>query len=87
MCLVAQRGGHGERTNCLARTNTDVDDALCHKYIVHGDNAYLIDAPRLELIVLLDVSWYLRAARGREGSRHANLCLYVFVYMCAYVFM
>ena len=71
----------------MTRTNTEVEDALCHEYIVHGDDAYLIDAPRLELIVLFDVSRYLRAARGSESPRHADLCLYIFVYMCAYVFM
>ena len=79
MGLVTQRGGHGERTNCLA--HTDVDDALCHECIIHGDDVYLVDALRLELIVLLDVSWHLQAARGREGPRHADLCLYVFVRM------
>lgn len=71
----------GERTNCLARTNTDVDDVLCHECIVHGDDVYLVDALRLEFIVLLDVSWHLQAARGRESPRHADLCLYVFVRM------
>ena len=46
---------------------------LCHEHVVHGDNIDLVDALRLKLVVLFDVSWCLRMTRGREGSRHANL--------------
>jgi len=47
--------------------------ALCHECIVHGEDVDLVDALCLELVVLLDISRRLRAARGREGPRHANL--------------
>jgi hypothetical protein len=47
--------------------------ALCHECIVHGEDVDLVDALCLELVVLVDISRCLRAARGREGPRHANL--------------
>jgi uncharacterized protein (UPF0179 family) len=59
--------------------------ALCYECVIHANDVYLIDTLRLELVVLLDVSRYLRAARGREGARQADLCLYVFVYICAFI--
>ena len=46
---------------------------LCHEHVVHADDVDLVNALRLELVVLFDVSWCLRMTRGREGSRHANL--------------
>ena len=46
---------------------------LCHEHVVHGDDVDLVNALRLEFVVLFDVSWCLRMTRGREGSRHANL--------------
>ena len=46
---------------------------LCHEHVIHGDDVDLVNALRLEFVVLFDVSWCLRMTRGREGSRHANL--------------
>ncbi len=46
---------------------------LYHIYVVHADDIDLIDAFRLELVVLFNVFWRLRMTRGRKGSRHANL--------------
>ena len=62
-CVVAQGTGaeRGQR------------HALCHECIVNGEDVDLVDALCLELVVLLDISRRLRAARGREGPRHANL--------------
>ena len=46
---------------------------LCHEYVIHADDVDLVDALRLELVILLDVSRRLRMARRREGPRHADL--------------
>jgi len=62
-----------------ARAQTRTENVLCHECIIHGDDVDLVDALRLELVVLLDVSGRLRAARGRERPRHANL-LFVGIY-------
>ena len=49
------------------------DNILCHEHVVHAEDVDLVNAPRLELVVLFDVSRCLRMTRGREGSRHTNL--------------
>lgn len=49
---------------------------LCHEYVIHADDVDLVDALRLELVILLDVSRRLRMARRREGPRHADLQRY-----------
>ena len=46
---------------------------LCHEYVIHADDEDLVDALRLELVILLDVSRRLRVACRRESPRHANL--------------
>jgi hypothetical protein len=53
---------------------------LCHEHVVHGDDVDLVNALRLEFVVLFDVSWCLRMTRGREGSRHANLSRWLRIY-------
>jgi hypothetical protein len=72
--LVAQRD------ELCARAKTRTGNVLCHECVIDGDDVDLVDALRLELVVLLDVTRSLRAARGRERSRHANL-LFVGIYM------
>ena len=46
---------------------------LCHEYVIHANDEDLVDALRLELVILLDVSRRLRVACRRESPRHANL--------------
>lgn len=46
---------------------------LCHEYVIHAKDVNLVDALRLELVVLFDVPRCLRMARGGESSRHADL--------------
>lgn len=67
-------------TSCARAQKIRTEYALCHECVVHGDDVDLVDALRLELVVLLNVTGSLRAARGRERSRHANL-LFVGIYM------
>jgi hypothetical protein len=49
------------------------EGVLCHEYVIHADDEDLVDALRLELFILLDVSRRLRVARRCESSRDANL--------------
>lgn len=47
--------------------------ALHDKDIVYRDHVDIVDTLRLELIIPLDVSWNLAAARPRERSWHPDL--------------
>lgn len=69
--------------DCAGEQRYGQRNALCHEYVVYGDDVDLVDALRLELVILLDVSGRLRAARGRECPRHANL-LFAFVDVSAF---
>ena len=68
-----------QRDELCPRVQTRTENALCHECVVHGDDVDLVDALRLEFVVLLDVSGRLGAACGRERPRHANL---LFVGIC-----
>ena len=51
----------------------NIRHALRHVCVVHRDDEYLINALRLELLVLLDVHGRLRAARGSKRPGYTNL--------------